>query len=157
MSYLRGTVLVISAFFLQWGWSSYGTIWGLAPQLLLVLTVALAARLGPITGMCYGFVWGLSLDVMRAQLFGGDAFALMLVGYGTGTVRRQIDVVDLVSQCVVVFLMTWGFFIFYGLLGLVFSKTFLWPGWAVFIVNPFYNCLLVPFTALLWNGPRARA
>ena len=151
MSHLRGSVLFAAAVFLQWWWSTQLSVWGLSPQVLLVLTVALAARFGPNPGMCYGFLWGLFLDALRPQLFGANAFTLMLVGYGTGTIRRQIEVVDLVSQCVVVFLMTWGYFLFYGLLGVVFAKTFFWVGWSAFLFDPFFNCLLVPVAALCWK------
>jgi len=156
MSHLRGAVLFVAAAFLQWWWSTHLSLWGLSPQVLLVLTVAIAARAGSNPGMCYGFLWGLFLDALRPHLFGANAFALMLAGYATGTMRRQMDVVDIVSQCVVVFLLTWGYFLFYGLLGLVFAKTFFWVGWAACLCDPLYNCLLVPFAALCWAWLRER-
>ena len=136
---------------LHWWWSTHFLVLGLAPLLLLVLTVSIAARLGSVPAMCCGFFWGLFLDVLRPQLFGANALALTLVGYGTGAVRRQIDVIGVAPQAVVVFLMTWGFFLFTGLLGLVFVKTFLWVGWVPFLFTPVYNCLLVPFVFLFWE------
>lgn len=156
MNFLRGALIFVLAAFLQWWWSTRFGIWGLTPQILLALTVAISARLGPNQGMCYGFAWGLFLDVLRPHVFGGNAFVLMLVGYGTGTVRRQIDVGDVVSQCAIVALMTWGYFLIYGLLGLIFAKSFFWMGWPAFLFDPLYNCLLVPFTAgcCHWLRPR---
>ena len=144
MTSVRLALLWAGAMLAQWLWSSHFLVLGIAPQLLLVLTVALSARLGPVTGMCYGFAWGLFLDVMRAQLFGANALALTLVAYGTGSARRQIDMTGPGPQSVIVFFMTWAYFILTGLLGLIFMKTFLWVGWEVFLLNPFYNCLLVP-------------
>jgi rod shape-determining protein MreD len=142
---------------LQWWWSTNLSFLGLSPQLLLVLTVAIAARRGSIPGMCYGFGWGLCLDTLQPQLFGANAFALMLAGYGTGVARRQIDVVDIVSQCVVVFLVTLGYFLFLGTLGAIFAKSFFWPGWGAFIFDPLYNCLFVPVAAVCWEWLRSRS
>ncbi len=154
MRALRAVFLFAAAAVAQWWWSSHLALWGLAPQLLLVLTVAVAARSGANPGMAYGFLWGLSLDLLRAQLFGGNAFTLMLAGYATGTLRRQIDLSDFLSLCAVVFLATWGYFLCYGLLGAIFTKSFLWPGWSAFLCDPLYNCLLAPLAARIAAGPR---
>ena len=62
--YTRIFGLFVFAMIAQWWWSTHGTIFGVAPQLLLVLTVAIAARYGPLWGMLLGFFWGLFLDVM---------------------------------------------------------------------------------------------
>ena len=135
----------------HWWWTTHLSVAGLAPQLLLVLTVITAARRGPIRAMCLGCVWGLFLDVMSARLFGANALALTLVGYGTGSVRRQIDVTGLAPQCLVVFGMTWAYFVLLGLIGLVFLKTFLWVGWPSFVVDPFYNCVVGAAVFMIWN------
>ena len=156
MNFLKGAVLFLAAALLQWWWSTRMSFWGLSPQILLVLTVAMAARLGPNSGMCYGFLWGLFLDVLRPELFGGNAFVLMLVGYGTGALRRQIDVLDAVSQSLIVLCMTWGSFLLYGALGAVFAKGFIWVGWPAFIFDPLYNCFIVPPAALACSWLRAR-
>jgi len=134
-----------------WLWTSHFSLFGLAPQLLLVLTVGVAAREGPIPAMCLGFGWGLFLDVLSPRLFGANAFALTLVGYGTGSVRRQIDVTGLAPQCVVVLFMSWAYFLLLSLLGLVFARDFLWGGWPQFILDPFYNALLAALLFVLWG------
>jgi rod shape-determining protein MreD len=148
MNHFRGAVLFLAAALLHWWWSTRFSFLGLSPQVLLVLTVAMAARVGPNCGMCYGFAWGLFLDVLRPELFGGNALALLLVGYGTGALRRKIDVLDVVSQSMIVFFMTLGNFLLYGLLGVVFAKNFIWVGWPAFIFDPLYSCLTVPFAGL---------
>ncbi|MBI5629643.1 MAG: rod shape-determining protein MreD [Elusimicrobia bacterium] len=140
MSYI---LLFFSAMAAQWLWSSQFAFWGLAPQLLLVLTALVAAYRGPILAMCLGFFWGLFLDVSSPHLFGANALALTMVGYGTGSVRRQIDVTGAGSLSAVVFLMTWAYFLLLGVLGLVFMEGFLWIGWPSFLACPFYNVILV--------------
>ncbi|MDD5655785.1 MAG: rod shape-determining protein MreD [Elusimicrobia bacterium] len=156
MNHLRGAILFVAAAFVQWWWSAHWSFWGLSPQILLVLTMTIAARRGPNAGMGYGFLWGLFLDTLQPRLFGANAFALMLTGYGTGMARRQIDVVDALSQCLLVLLMSWGYFLVLGLLGMVFVKSFWWAGWGAFLCDPLYNCCMIPAASVCWQWLRSR-
>ncbi len=151
MRYFLMGILFLLATVLHWGWTSFFSIKGLAPQVLLVLTVVAASRRGPIAAMCFGFAWGLFLDVFAPHIFGANALLLTLVGYAVGAARRQIDVNGLAPQCVLVLGMTWAYFLCHGLLGLLFVKHFLWVGWRPFIFDPFYNCLLIPFLFVIWD------
>lgn len=151
MSNIRRIVLFFAAMVLQWWLSTYMSVFEMSPRLLLVLTVTVAARLGPVASLCYGFGWGLFLDVLQAHLFGANALAYTLIAYGTGALRRQIDVVGIGPQMAMVLLMTWGYLLFYGLLSLIFMRTFLFPDWKVFIFNPPYNAVLVPFVYVFWE------
>lgn len=155
MNFLRMPLLFVLALVAHWTWSTYFSFLGLSPQILLVLTVVAAARFGAITAMCFGFAWGLFLDTFQVHLFGSNALALTIVGYLVGSVRRQIDVTGVGSLCVMVLGMTWGYFLLLGLLGLVFMKNFLWVGWPVFMIDPFYNCLIIPAAFVAWGvaGP----
>ncbi len=135
----------------HWWWTTYLTIGGLAPQLLLVLTVVAASRRGAVAAMCFGFAWGLFLDVFRTHLFGANALLLTLVGYAVGSVRRQIDVNGLAPQCVLVLTLSWAYYLSFGVLGLIFLKSFLWVGWKPFLLDPLYNCLMIPFLFVIWD------
>lgn len=147
----RLVIVFFAAMAGQWWWSSHGAIAGVAPQLLLVLTVAIAARFGALRAMFMGFLWGLFLDVMSARLVGANALALTLTAYGTGSMRRQVDLLGVGPLCLMVFSSTLVYFLTLGLLGLVFLKTFLWVGWASFIVDPFYNCLVALLLIVFWE------
>ena len=153
MSQVRLLIVFFFSMAAQWWWSTHFSFAGVAPQLLLVMTVAVAARLGSNWAMSCGFFWGLFLDVMSARLFGGNALALTLVGYGTGSVRRQMDVAGLGPQCLLVFSMSWAYYLMIGLLGRIFdpSKTFLWVGWPLFLAGPFYNCLVAIAVYAIWD------
>jgi len=129
---------------IEWLWSTCWTVFGLSPCLLLVLTVAIASYAGPVAGQCYGFFWGLFLDVLGAHTFGAGALALTLVGYCVGVIKRQMDVSSPPSQVMVVALVSLAYAVFLGLAGLVFERRFLWGGWALFIGGPLYNCLVAP-------------
>ena len=151
MTYPKMVVLFFFAMIAQWWWSTHATIWGLAPQLLLVLTVSIAARFGPVRGMFMGFFWGLFLDMLAGRLFGANAFALTLVAYGTGSARRQVDLLGVAPQSVAVFVLTWAYFLIIGLLGFLFLKTFIWVGWAPFLLDPIYNCFVALMLFIFWE------
>ena len=57
---------------------------GVAPDLLLVLTIAVAVRLGPEAGALTGFAAGLAFDLFLETPLGLGALADALVGYGAG-------------------------------------------------------------------------
>jgi len=151
MKYFRMTSVFILALIAQWWWSMYLSFNGLTPQILLILTVVAASRQGPVAAMCFGFFWGLFLDVSQVHIFGGNALLFTIMGYIVGSARRQIDVTGLAPQCVIVFVMTMAYFIGRGLLGLVFEGNFIWVGWAPFFIDPLYNCLLIPFLFIFWD------
>lgn len=152
MNYFRMTVLFVLALVGQWWWSTHMLVFGLAPQLLLVLTVIAGSRLGPIGAMCFGFAWGLCLDIFEAHLFGAKALSLTLVGYGVGTARRQIDVSGLGPLCAIVLPMSWGYYLLPSLLGGIFKAGFLWVGWSIFLLGPIYNCLIIPLADWAWES-----
>lgn len=145
MRYFAAVFVFLFGVIIHWMWSTYFSFFGLAPQLLLVLTVAAASCGGPVVGQCFGFAWGLCLDLLSAHVFGANALGLTFVGYFVGGLRRQMDVASSAPQFVLIGLLTPAYLIFYGLIGLLFEHHFLWAGWTVFLVVPFYNCLVIPF------------
>jgi rod shape-determining protein MreD len=153
-SLLQSLAVFFGAAFLQWLWSSHFAPYGIAPQLLLVLTVAEASRRGAPRAMALGFFWGLFLDSMSARLFGADALALVLLAYATGLVRYQMDSGEAAPQAVLAVSASWAYFLFLGVVSWIFTQRFLWVGWTNFLVLPFYNGILAAVLALV--RPRRR-
>ncbi len=60
------------------------TIFGVKPDLLLILVVIYAMYNGPVFGAKFGFVVGLVLDLTVGQMIGLQAFSKMLIGIGVG-------------------------------------------------------------------------
>ncbi len=149
---LRMTALYFIAALGQWWLSTYLRVGSLSPQLLLVLTVVAAARQGPVAAMCFGFAWGLCMDVYSIHLVGGNSLALTLVGYGVGTLRRQVDVSSIAPASVIILGVSWGYFLLIGTLGLLFLKHFLWSGWIPFLFDPVINCVMAPALFWLWDA-----
>lgn len=153
MSALRAAGLFLGGLLLEWFWSTYLSFFGLAPCIMLILTVAVASREGPVAGQVYGFLWGLSLDVLSVHVFGAGALALTLTGYLVGMLRRQMDVSSPLSQCMVVGTVSLAFHLFVGIMGLIFERQFLWVGAKVFFLATLYNCLLAPVLFAMTRRP----
>lgn len=145
MKYFGAIFIFFFGMAIHWWWSTYFTIWGLAPHLLLILTVAIAASTGPVAGQCFGFAWGLFLDAVGVHLFGANALVLTAAAYLVGSARRQMDVSSPLSQTMVVALVTFMHMLAVAGLGLVFERQAFWAGWSSMLLLPLINALAAPF------------
>mgnify|MGYP001575927141 CR=1 FL=1 len=151
MNALRFLAFYLGAMLLQWWWNTHFSYWGAAPQFLLVLTLLIASRRGPVPAMFAGFGWGLFLDVSRAELFGASAFLLTGAGYIAGMVRHQIDLRAAGPLAACTALLTLGVLLTHGLVALVFAKSFESFGGLVWVFTPLMNALLAAAGAVLWD------
>ena len=134
---------------LEWAWGTYAAPGGVAPEVLVVLTVAVALRAGPAAGQCFAFSWGLFMDFLGPRLFGANALALTLAAYGFGLARRQMDLSSPLSQATVVGVVSAAHFAFVALTGLVFEGSALWPGLTSFVVVSLLNAIVAPLAFAL--------
>lgn len=144
MKPLRALMLFAAGIAVEWLWSTVLPVFGLAPRVVLILTIAAASCGGSVAGQCYGFFWGLFLDVLSAHTFGAGALALTLVGYSVGNLRRQMDVSSPPSQMMVTGFVSVAFGLFVGLMGQLFERHFYWPGWDVLVFGTLYNAAVAP-------------
>jgi rod shape-determining protein MreD len=80
--------LVLAVVVLQTTLFSAGLrVFGVVPDLGLVLTVAVAFYLGPERGAAFGFLTGLAVDLFLSTPLGLSALSFALVGYGVGFVQ----------------------------------------------------------------------
>src|SRR2546430_8114980 len=98
MKYLQNIAIFLVGIIVQWVFSNYFSLFGLAPHVLLILTIAVAAGGGAVLGESLGFFLGIFLDVMAPHLFRANAFALTLTGYLVRIWRPQIDLSNPLSQ-----------------------------------------------------------
>jgi len=141
---LRALAFFAAGIVVEWLWSTLLPVFGLAPRVVLILTISAASCGGSVAGQCYGFFWGLFLDVLSAHTFGAGALALTLVGYSVGNLRRQMDVSSPPSQMMVVGFVSVAYGLFVGLMGLVFERHFYGPGWYDLVLGTLYNVLVAP-------------
>jgi rod shape-determining protein MreD len=144
MRLLYYVVVFVGGLVAQWIWSTYWPVWELGPQLLLVLTVALAAREGPILSATFAFLWGLFGDVMRVHLFGSEALLLTCVAYGVGLVRRQLDLSSPLPQAMLLGAISIAYYPALAVIGLLWEGHAFWAGWKQFLLTPAYNCAVSP-------------
>ena len=136
--------LLAGGFVFHWWWSRFLTVGGLAPDWLLVSTVALAGLYGPALGQFFGFAWGLGLGTLTVHLFGAHSLLLTVIAYVVGRGRRQMDLSSPSSQVIVTALISAAYVLAYGLLGRVFGGRFLWAGWKVFVFGSCFNAIAAP-------------
>ncbi len=91
MQFLFYFSTLILGLFLEVVFTRYFSLFGVAPNLLLIFVVGIGFMLGPVTGETMGFVWGLMADSLGVNLFGLHSLVLTLAGYISGKLRRRVD------------------------------------------------------------------
>ncbi|MCB4792657.1 MAG: rod shape-determining protein MreD [Elusimicrobia bacterium] len=136
LSFLIGLIL-------QFSFSQYISINGLAPNFILIFIVFLSLMRGSITGQAYGFLWGLSWDVFSVRLFGCHAFIFTCLGYFLGLLSKKWDENKLSTQVFLTLVCS----IFYWL-ALILLYQFFGDGKLqvnyIMILQPLINMLLAP-------------
>lgn len=85
---LRLALLILTVVVLQTTLFSSGLrVFGVMPDLGLVLTVAVAFSLGPERGAAFGFLTGFAVDLFLSTPLGLSALSFALVGFGAGVVQ----------------------------------------------------------------------
>ncbi|MGH9030769.1 MAG: rod shape-determining protein MreD [Acidimicrobiia bacterium] len=84
---LRLTLLVVTTVVLQSTLFPDLRLFGVAPDLGLVATIAVAYRVGPERGALYGFANGLAIDLFLQTPFGLSALSFAVVGYCIGILQ----------------------------------------------------------------------
>ena len=122
------------------------TLAGARPEILLVVTVALAMSEGPAFGTTAGFVMGLSTDVLLHRPDGITALAFMFAGYAVGRIRMQLQLPSAWLPMAMVFLATLASVLLTG--GLTAAAGRGVPAWLIVrdaVLAAVYNTVLTPF------------
>ena len=134
------------------------TLTGAKPELLLLLTVALAMTEGPTVGAVAGFTTGLATDVVLQLPQGLNALTFTIAGYVVGRVRAQLQRPSAWLPIVMVTATTFASVLFYG--GFSFLLGQETPS-ALRVLRQAglaaaYNALLTPFVFPLTRGLATR-
>lgn len=84
--------------------------WG-GPQLLLLMTLWVGWRRGPLTGELAGFLGGLLADACSLAPFGSQTALLTLVGYIAGMERGRLDEQNLIAQVILAVIVSAGYLV----------------------------------------------
>ena len=103
MRHVRNLLLLILALLVQASWGHAIGIYGIRPDLVVLVLVFVAIREGQITGTLFGFASGLLLDVYDPQAMGVNSLANTLVGFLVGTTRVQVVAEEFRVQALIFF------------------------------------------------------
>jgi rod shape-determining protein MreD len=134
------------------------TLGGTKPQLLLMMTVALAMGEGPMLGAGFGFTAGLASDLLTGLPAGLTAVTYTIVGYTVGTIRAQVETPTAWFPAGMEFTATLGGVLLYGGISLLLGQEAV-GGVALLIHALFsacYSALLTPFLYPIVRGLGAR-
>ncbi|MCA1832218.1 MAG: rod shape-determining protein MreD [Actinomycetota bacterium] len=139
-------LLALTGLVLETSVLGVATLDGSKPELLLLMTIALAMNEGPAFGATAGFVLGIATDVFLGLPKGVSALVFTAVGYGVGRARAQMSAPTAWLPIVMVAGATLGGMLAYGgfgmLLGEHVSSRELFRHAAL---SSAYNALLTPF------------
>src|SRR5215208_49274 len=90
MRWIRYFLLILTLLVLQTTVFPSLRVFGAAPDLLLVATIAVGYERGPENGAVFGFVAGLAIDCFLASPFGVSALSFALVGYAVGVFQSGL-------------------------------------------------------------------
>lgn len=74
-------IVFIIIYFLQINFFSWFTIYGVKPNLFVILTLFIGLYAGKKMGAIFGVIFGFAIDFTSSFLFGGSAFALGMIGF----------------------------------------------------------------------------
>ncbi|MBR3645012.1 MAG: rod shape-determining protein MreD [Lachnospiraceae bacterium] len=92
LSFIKRTIiillLILFAFILQNTFSLYMRSFSIIPNFLIILTCIFGYMNGKTEGMFIGFVAGLLVDILAADVIGMNALLYLYVGYFSGIFNR---------------------------------------------------------------------
>jgi len=90
--FARLAAIVILGVLLQLSFFSRVALFGVSPDVLPALVVALGLLGGAMTGAVAGFSIGLLVDCLLVQTLGGSSLVLLATGYSAGLFRERFEI-----------------------------------------------------------------
>ena len=142
MRYLKLAVLIIGIICLQSLFSSYGKLFGITPDLLLIVVVIWGVWRGGVEGALLGFTLGLFQDIFSSTVY-LHLISKTLVGFSAGILKENLYGDESYISMILVFGLTFLSLLIDG--GLVYFLDRTLPG-APFLIpfSSLYNVLLTP-------------
>lgn len=152
------TLLVITGLVIETSVLGEATLGGAKPQVLLVITVALAMGEGPALGAGFGFIAGVSSDLLTGLPVGLTAITYTIVGYAVGAIRAQVQTPTAWLPAAMESAATFGGVLLYGGIALLLGQEAV-GGRALLLNAAFaaaYSAILTPFLYPIVRGLGSR-
>ena len=104
MKILLKMLLIVLALLLQGAWVHKIAVFGLRPDIVLLVLVYIGISGGQIQGALFGFFSGILLDTYDPQALGVNALTNSLIGFAVGYSRVGVVAEDLRVQVLILFL-----------------------------------------------------
>ncbi len=120
---------------------------GWCPNLMLLSVVAWSLQRGPREGMSWGFVGGLTLDLLSGAPLGLNALLLTVAGYLAGLGESKVFRTNFILPIVIIVGLTLGYFAMESIAFQLLGRPFPWLETAIWVVLPTLglNLLASPF------------
>lgn len=118
-------------------------LFGVVPDLVLLIVIASGRRLDPEPAVFLGFTAGLVMDLLGSAPLGLRAMTLTLVAFATVRARERFEV-SIPTLGLAVLLLAFGGTVFLAIVGTLFGQGILSDPLAVrqMILGPFYDVIL---------------
>ncbi len=125
----------------------FWSIYGVKPDLVLLLLFVISFREGSITGTVFGFIGGLAQDFFSNGLLGSGAFAKSLWGFLAGKSNQRLDTHSMVVQIGLLFCISiFDGLLIHAIIGILRNSISFKERNVYFIFfQAIYNCLVWPF------------
>lgn len=145
-------VLFVLATVCHWGLATFFSYAELNVNFMLVFAIALCTVIPLEIGYPVVFLCGLFLDFFGVKFFGNNAFLFTLVALIMYALRNRIDFSGIISQVIIVFLLTCGVGICNNMLLAWFTPASFWPGVSGLLGGAVVGALLAPvvFAVVRW-------
>lgn len=90
MKYFRNILIILIVFLIQSSIVPYFSIFGIQPDILLVVIISISFFEGPNYGSVNGFFGGLLQDMLSIRGFGIGMISKTILGYSSGMFERTI-------------------------------------------------------------------
>lgn len=104
MGIVRNILLIALALLLQTSWVHEIAIFGITPDLVLLVLVYIGISGGQIEGTAFGFISGFLLDVYDPEAMGINTLTNSIVGFAVGYSRIGVAAEELRVQALLLFL-----------------------------------------------------
>jgi rod shape-determining protein MreD len=105
MYYFKWPLLFVVCFILQTSFVPSIAVFGVKPDLLMVLLFFFSIRYGSLPGLLVGFSLGLAQDLYAPALLGQTALAKTIIGACSGLFNEKIMRTDAFVKAIILFLM----------------------------------------------------
>lgn len=95
-------ILILISFLLQTAAFSFENISGMAPNLMLILTMSFGIMRGRKEGLLTGFICGFLYDIFFGTMIGPFMFLFMIIGYSNGAFHKEFLMEDIMMPVFII-------------------------------------------------------